>query len=154
VTFISPTADIDAVTYHEWVCAEARGEADDGMVARLEEDPFRWAAHLGMVIGDICDQLDAAGPDADPEWLTAAKWARRGYVAKKGDVVALRKREILHFQCTKLNVRCQALTTAMQQMRDLIESSLPDDEACDAILDLVNTALARDPIAVPDRMAS
>ena len=135
----------DSIAYHELVGAECRGEAPEGTAETLAQDPFRWAAHLGMIIGDITEQIVARrGDPYSADWVRSAVGARRAYVARKGDVVAIRKRTALANQSQRATVRAHGLLDAMKAIQGVLDDEgMLDEDALDQIADLVEAALVR-----------
>lgn len=122
--------------YHQLVIDECRGEAPEGTAERLATDPFRWAAHLGCEVGEITEQLKAQ--EGDPEWRRRACGARRHLLARKADVVALRKRESLHVTNTLQQERIAGLVTALRQIAQIAASGTRQQ-----VIELARTALDR-----------
>lgn len=129
---------LDAVEYMDLVAAESKGLAEPGTAQALAADPFRWAAALGCIIGDICQQIDAA-VDPDPAWLAGAIKARRYYTARKAEVVAIRKRTAVSQAATSAVRRADRLASTLRQIRDMADQHAPHA----AIAAAVDDALAR-----------
>lgn len=135
----------DSIAYHELVGAECRGEAPEGTAEILAQDPFRWAAHLGMIIGDITEQIVARrGDPSSADWVRSAVGARHAFVARKGDVVAIRKRTALADQTHRSTVRAHGLLDALRAVQAVLDDeAIQDEDALDRIADLVEAALVR-----------
>lgn len=114
------------LAYHRLVLDECRGCAPEGTTERLSRDPFRWAAHLGCAAGEITEQLKSRPPSEDIRWRSAAARARQHILARKAEVVALRKRHALHLEAVRAHERICSLTATVREIAEIAELAGPD----------------------------
>jgi hypothetical protein len=104
----------DWEAYHQLVIAEARCEAPPGTEEELRLDPCRWSAHLGCAIGDLeyrTRYMQRGTPEFD-----ALQYAVRRLTARKGDVVALRRRSEDMRALEDERQRANRLNTALRRI--------------------------------------
>ena len=108
------TADGEWWEYHNLVRKEVYGQAPSGTAEMLAADPFRWAAHLGVAIGTVANE-QRLRQRRHRSALAALVYLRARLEARRGDVIALRKRTLVEIE------RDQA-RDALAQILTLIDS--------------------------------